>query len=714
MAFPDDPLDVRVELQLGGTWLDITSDVYTENPITITRGRPDEGARTDAATCVFVLDNTSGRYSPRNPRSDLYGRIGRNTPVRVSVAPNGPNGPRLVRFVGEVPGWPVKWGTAHDVSVSVTAAGILRRLGQGAAPLHSALRREYSAPSRTSIVAYWPLESGTGATEFGSALPGGPPMRITTPGIKPGAYTAYAASDALPTLGEGAATGTVPAYPTTPETALRLFVALPEQAPEAETVLCTIVCTGWVSRWTIALKPDGKLNMYGRTALGIEVVRVNGGGDSLLGHRLSLRLDVRQEPLSTSWRLYFMDIDQYTYVLGGRLYQWQGETVPNAIGRITHVTVGGGKAGELAVGHVAVANALDAFDSTAPSMIAWAGEPLSRRMTRLAAEEQIPLAYTGRPDAPGTRLGAQAITSLVDLLQVAAEADGGMLHEQRDALSLAFRTRATLYTQPAALTLDYAAREVVAPLEPVDDDQAVRNDITIVREGGSSGRAVRETGPLSVQAPPAGIGRYAASTTLGLFEDEQTAPYAWWHLHLGTWDAPRYPSVSVALHQAPHLIEQVAAVDVGARARILHPPPWLPPEAIELLVEGYTETLGVRTWEITFTCSPGGPWLVAALDDGEYATVASDDTSLAAPVGPEATSLDVRVSAGPLWPSRAAMPEALPLPVQIGGEHLVVTDVASLTGGRQRFTVTRAANGLALAHPAGAPVQLARPAYVSL
>ncbi|MET7364013.1 hypothetical protein ABZS76_36995 [Streptomyces sp. NPDC005562] len=118
------------------------------------------------------------------------------------------------------------------------------------------------------------------------------------------------------------------------------------------------------------------------------------------------------------------------------------------------------------------------------------------------------------------------------------------------------------------------------------------------RTGGSSARAVLETGPLSVLTPPQGIGRYTEQRTVNLHTDDQCAPHAWWALHRGTWDEARYPSVSVALHQAPHLADAVAAVDVGARARILNPPPWLPPEAIELLVEGYTETLGVRTWNV--------------------------------------------------------------------------------------------------------------------
>lgn len=652
MAFPDDPLGVRVELQLGGEWLDITADVYTENPITINRGRPDEGARTDAATCAFVLDNTTGRYSPRNPRSDLYGRLGRNTPVRVSVAPLGPAGPRLVRFVGEVPGWPVQWGTPHDVRVSVTAAGILRRLGQGAAPLQSAMRREFSNPARTSIVAYWPLEDGSGATEFASALPGAAPMRITMTGIKPAAYTGHEASDALPTLGEGALTGTVPVYPTTGENALRFFAAFPDTAPEAEAVLCSFATTGIISRWTITLRPDGRLSMYGRNALGVEFVRLIAGGNSLLGKKVNVGLDIIQTGTFTDWRLYYVDLDAYTYE-GGPVPEWRGNTVPQAVGRITHIGVGGGKAGEVAVGHVVLANAAAAYSGTGRAMIGWAGESLSTRLQRIAAEEQIPFTYTGRPNAAGTRLGAQSVAALLDLFQDAADADGGMLHERRDALSLAYRTRATLYTQAPALTLDYAAREVVAPLEPVDDDQAVRNDVTVQRTGGSSARAVLDTGPLSVLAPPDGIGRYTDSRTLNLYSDDQCAPYAWWGLHRGTWDEARYPSVSVALHEAPHLAEAVAAVDVGDRAAILNPPPWLPPGTVELLVEGYTETLGVRTWEVTFTCSPGGPWLVATLDDVEYAVAGSDGTELAAAVDQAATVLDVQVTAGPPWPTAA-------------------------------------------------------------
>jgi hypothetical protein len=85
MAFPTDPLGTLVEIKPGSTWTDITTDVKLSDRITITRGRANERARVDRSTCTLTLNNKDGKYSPRNPLSTLYGTIGRNTPIRVSV-----------------------------------------------------------------------------------------------------------------------------------------------------------------------------------------------------------------------------------------------------------------------------------------------------------------------------------------------------------------------------------------------------------------------------------------------------------------------------------------------------------------------------------------------------------------------------------------------------------------------------------------------------
>ncbi|SCL43252.1 hypothetical protein GA0074692_6788 [Micromonospora pallida] len=62
-----------------------------------------------------------------------------------------------------------------DVWTPIQAAGILRRLGQGAKPLDSALYRRLP---RTNPTAYWPLEDPAGSSSARSAVAGVPNMTV--------------------------------------------------------------------------------------------------------------------------------------------------------------------------------------------------------------------------------------------------------------------------------------------------------------------------------------------------------------------------------------------------------------------------------------------------------------------------------------------------------------------------------------------------------
>lgn len=87
-------VDYITELYYSGAWNAITSDVRDAEPIAMKRGRRNWTSHADPATCTLKINNGAskvapgqfGRYSPRNPRSDLYGLIGRNTPIRVRNA----------------------------------------------------------------------------------------------------------------------------------------------------------------------------------------------------------------------------------------------------------------------------------------------------------------------------------------------------------------------------------------------------------------------------------------------------------------------------------------------------------------------------------------------------------------------------------------------------------------------------------------------------
>lgn len=87
-----------IQLQYGGAWHDVTTDFLRDDAtagggITIERGASSEASAAEPARCSLVANNgtsrvapaVSGRYSERNPLSDLYGLIGRNTPLRVAL-----------------------------------------------------------------------------------------------------------------------------------------------------------------------------------------------------------------------------------------------------------------------------------------------------------------------------------------------------------------------------------------------------------------------------------------------------------------------------------------------------------------------------------------------------------------------------------------------------------------------------------------------------
>src|SRR5262245_12420025 len=82
--FPQRPLAISVAIFVDGGWLDITPDVYGGDRATIeiTRGRSSEATDVEPSRATMQLNNRDGRYSPRNPTSVLYGKIGRNTPIR--------------------------------------------------------------------------------------------------------------------------------------------------------------------------------------------------------------------------------------------------------------------------------------------------------------------------------------------------------------------------------------------------------------------------------------------------------------------------------------------------------------------------------------------------------------------------------------------------------------------------------------------------------
>jgi hypothetical protein len=570
---------------------------------------------------------------------------------------------RMVRGIGAVPDWPPEWGpSGRLVTASLEAAGIRRRLGQGASPLQSTLRRRI--PSDPTVIAYWPMEEGASATQAYSPLPRVKPM--ATSGMQFASDDTLPGSSALPTLGAvSSMSGTVPSS-STGEWRVE-FVYRIDTAPAGDFNAQLIIVNTSTAQWRIGI---------GATTLHLDVTGLDGTSlvvsaivpIDFFGSWSRFILQAQQSGTSVAYTV------EWTSIGGGS--QAVGGSYTGSVGHVRSLTAshGNGLQG-MPVGHFTVFNdsSASAFDNADKG---FAGEDVATRAIRLTGEEAVPLIVPW--GTIGTeRMGAQRPDTLLNLLQQGADADeNGILFEPRDAIALAFRPRRSLYNQPPALVLDYAAGQVAPPLEPVDDDQQVRNDITVTRTGGSSGTATLDVGPLSTADPEdGGVGRYTDSVTENLYDDDQPDQHAAWRLHLGTYDAMRFPVVTIYLHRCPELIDQAREVDIGDRIQIINPPPWLPPGALDLIVQGITEVPRPRTWTMSFNCTPGGPWTVAALDDHVLGRADTDGSQLAAAVTATDTLLPVTVTAGPLWVTTASNAAEFPFDIRVGGEVMTVTGI---------------------------------------
>jgi hypothetical protein len=300
-------------------------------------------------------------------------------------------------------------------------------------------------------------------------------------------------------------------------------------------------------------------------------------------------------------------------------------------------------------------------------------------------------------------MGSQLPDTFPELLATAERTDGGMLYEARGFPGLAYRTRESRYNPTAALELDVTGRGIAPMLSTTVDDQQVRNDVTVKRTDGSSARAVRETGALSVET----AGRRETQVEINASSDLLLSDHASWRLRLGTAEEQRYPRVTVDLDARPDLAHAAGLLDVGGMVTIDN----LAADLVQQIVSGYTEVIGSHRRLITLNCLPAGTWIVGTLDDAALGRLDSDASQLTAAITASATSWQVSITDGPLW---TVDPTEFPLDIVINGEVIRLSAISG-TSSPQTFTVSaRAINGVSRAHAAGTAVHVAHPIVLAL
>lgn len=625
---------------------------------------------------------------------------------------------RSPRYAGFVPDWPQERDiTGADKVVTVTAAGPTRRLrppGNGAArPQISTIRRGLTTLA-TLPVAYWPCEDGKDAGVIASGLTGGIPGTFTgSPNFA--TNSAFAASDSLPEFNQSEWGLLVPTY-TSPnaQAQVRFLLSVPaagDTAATGATVLRTHT-TGSAAIWDLQYTTTGNGSLTLRVYDSSQVLlQASAETDfTLKGRPVRVSLELDQNGANIDWTVRVMGVP-------AKIGTGSSTTVSGTLNSQTLNVVWGILAGvghlftSTAVGHISVERDITPETALINELAAWAYETCTDRLIRLCGYEGIPFSYVGA--AAGTaRMGPQGVKTTLDLLTDCAAADMGILYETRGHPGLLYRSRASLYNQPATAALTLSAGEVDPATKPKYDDLPIRNDITVKRPDGSEYRAVQTTGTLNTSEKPTdsnGVGSYPERVTMNVFDDTQLPDVAGWRRWLGTQADPRFPTLTVNLAN-PDVVANTSLtaglldVEVGKRVTIDGATSWYRYDDITQLVFGLDEVCNSRTHTLTLACAPERPYEISVADNAA-AKADFDGITVRSPgiTSTSATSFDVDIAAGkPLITTAGGQ---MPIPIVIDGERMSVTAVSGAAT-PQTLTVTRNVNGAARTHATGATVKL--------
>jgi hypothetical protein len=683
VTFPATILRIRVELLLGGVWVNITPYVQYDPGIAIIRGRTSSQRRARISQCTLKLRNDSRRFSPRNVAGPYFGLLRRNTPVRVWADPGSGDS---LRFSGRVPSWKPFIRTAPNArDVTIIAYGRRNQMERGEDVLESA---QYRYLSTAGALQYRPME-GTGE----NTVPG-PPGSGNLPDLSGGGVwsdfpgSAPASSwrmevDARFALGEGTADfapiirwntgGTIGEWKLSADVA-QAQLTYTVQATGASTILDTglDVYDGLWHHWQVDATQNGA----------------------------NIDLVIRADGAS----VYSTSIATHTL---GSVGFWlvQDDSTTAAASRMP------------AVGHVVFYGPIPSSSSSYDAFTGWAGETPAERFARLCAENGIP--YVVRElVVDGELMGPQTRSTLTDLLDETEATSEGVIDEDF-ANNLRLTSRTGLWNQAVALALNYAAlpSQMEGELTPSDDDELTRNWWSISRDGSDDPAAVArlESGPLNINDPeddPLGITPVKDADTLSLYSAAQAAQHAAYRVARDTVDRPRFPSVKINLANAPSLIPQWLACDVGSRATIANPPTDVGVDAPDTIIAGYTETLNQISWLVDAFLDDGTIYRQTLYDasPSTLATAARYDcrgstlaTALVSATG--AGTVDVAITDTCAWAHDTGDYD-----IMIDAEAITVTAIGAVGGTyparTQTLTVVRASNGVQAAHAVGAEIHV--------
>lgn len=688
--------DVSVEVYYDSAWHEIADQTFVEEEITILWGQGSESAAPRPGRITLTLDNGTDRYRLSNPESDLYGKVARNTPIRVSVA-------GVVQMTGRItsmePDFTLDWVKTSltpdgkprgRATVTVEANGLLQQVAQWSKRILSPLTRyDLRIPG---LLGYWPCEDERGATLPAALVPGG---REAYPSVDVdfGSVGGLPGSAPLPRLGRQSSM--YGHFATSTGNGYQVFWSMkfPKQP------VSTFAGGGfsWVTDngYSVVLNwSSTNLTLY-----------VGYNGAFVITQSVSV-----VDTVWTDWQMFIatVSISGGTTTVAVQWYRLGDSFLYNLSG--THSTTASTGQPEwwaaeadddsdgMSVGHVGAVSGSQAAVDASARWTAARGHPNetagSRFVRVLQTEEGITTTFLGGTGMTSAQMGAQQPGELIEVLGDIQRTEDAIIYDDRDATSLIFRTRGNRTNQTAAIELTWPT-EVSAPFREVLDDLNTTNVVTVTDMPTTEEAVARlDSGPMSTQEPPNGVGEYPQEVGVIVANTETQLPLlAGWWLSKGTLPGSRYPSITVDLVANPHLISEAESVEPGDLLTLTG----YQKDPIYLQVIGIKQRIGSHRRSMTFTTMPAELYQAGVYDTARYDT---SSTELAEAITSNENLWDIRTAS-----ANETLSTTGGYTIRVNGENETVFSMTAPTfsGGyyNQQAVVIRSTNGVVRTHSTG-------------
>jgi hypothetical protein len=685
MTYPTAPLGVRIRTAIGifdpstdpstWPWTDLTLDVDHLVPIEDSIGAPDDVSE-PSTTLSFALKNdisriaptVTGRYTTDNPESDLWPFFDVGTPIEyaLDVGDGGGWDVQCITFIQTAENdWPSN--TQYKAVARISCVGEMQRGG--------VLTQTQQSPMYRTIMdrknlGFWPFEDASGATAGGSALAFQPPM-TRYGGLDP---FDFGQSALVPGVSAGVKISTGQGMWSLLNRrglsgGLRLgFMLYAESNPAGYSEL---VCWQTTTRKFILDLGPSALRIRVLDATGAEIFQQAAGFTDHLDAPVFCEIEAYNNGSTMNWA-----IRETTWTIGpdgqpsAKNGSASGTGLSGQHGAVTFIGVATvGNLNDVQLSVLAATELPFPGAGGFAAVIGWAGNTAAGRVAGMCDEAGIPRSVTNT--TYGAVMGPQLIDTLRANMIDCMTTDHGVLTDHLG--KVAYRSLQELYNLTPAITLTRSVRGQLGELNPVRDDTAKTNRVTVSRRDGGSFTA-EDAQDILVK----GLYATSAPSDLNLALDSALPSHAGWFLARGVASGYRYDQLVMKMRTAaeytPALAGQVAALQLGDRIAISNLPPQAAKGGIERIVRGRSQTVlnrGMKQWDVTYQMVPTEAYQAFILDTDRLDT-AGTEVILAA--SSTATTL-MTATAGPLPATGAGQS----IDLYAAGEQVLLTAVATET-----------------------------------